>query len=215
MAAPDSEAEKVNHPVFAAIFGAGSRMRIFGQAAERRELVDGLDGRVMEVGCGAGVNFQYYPESVTHVLAIEPESLLRKQALKAAARAPVPVEVIDGLAETLPADDSSFDAVVVSLVLCSVRNPPACLAEFKRVLRPGGELRYYEHVLSRSPLGSAIQRGMDSSGVWPLLAGGCHCSRDTGAAIRTAGFQVIKERHLVQGFLAPIAPQIIGRATPA
>src|SRR5829696_6004473 len=93
-----------------------------GMAHHRRALLAGLTGRVIEVGAGDGLNFRHYPPTVTRVLAVEPEPHLRSLAHKRAAQAPVQVEVVDGLAEQLPAETGNMDAVVVSLVLCSVRD---------------------------------------------------------------------------------------------
>src|ERR1700737_1992313 len=177
--------DKVHHPVFAFIFGLGSRLMIFGEAKERTEMLADLFGRVIEVGCGAGVNFGFYPPDVTEVLAIEPERHLREQALKAAADARVPIAVVDGLAANLPAPDASFHAGVVSWVLCSVSDPAAALGELMRVIKPGGELRFLEHVVAHNRIGAGINRGFDAT-IWPWVAGGCHCARDTGAAIRKA-----------------------------
>jgi SAM-dependent methyltransferase len=181
------------HPVFARLYPRLSRRSDqSGGAEHRRALVGGLRGRVLEVGAGHGLNFAYYPPTVTQVLAVEPEPYLRQLAVTAAAHAPVPIEVREGAAEALPAGDGEFDAAVVSLVLCSVPDQPVALREIARVLRPGGELRFYEHVVSsRRPI-ALMQRLLDAT-IYPHLAGGCHAARDTGAAIRQAGFQVQDE----------------------
>jgi len=121
---------------------------------------------------------------------VEPESYLRELAYKAASTATVEVRVVDGVAQRLPADEASFDAGVASLVLCSVPNQQQALAELRRVIRPGGELRFYEHVISnRSGLARA-QRVAEKTGIWPLVGGGCHPARDTEAAIEAAGFEI-------------------------
>jgi ubiquinone/menaquinone biosynthesis C-methylase UbiE len=203
--------DKVHHPVFAFISGLGSRLMIFDETKERTELLADLFGRVIEVGCGAGVNFGFYPPHVTEVLAIEPERHLREQALKAAAAAGVPNTVVDGVAANLPVPDASFDAGVVSLVLCSVSDPAAALGELMRVIKPGGELRFFEHVVAHNRIGAAIQRGFDAT-IWPWVAGGCHCARDTGAAIREAGFLVESERRFAMKVPLPVIPQVVGIA---
>lgn len=155
----------------------------------RARLVEGLTGRVLELGCGTGVNFARYPPTVTELIAVEPEPYLRGQAERAAASAPVPVRVVAGDADHLPLADQSVDAAVCSLVLCSVPDQESALAELRRVLRPGGRLRFYEHVAARHPVGRALQRGADST-VWPHVFGNCHLARDTEASIRRAEFQI-------------------------
>jgi len=181
----------------------------------RRELLHGLHGRVVEIGSGSGPNFRLYPDTVDEVVAVEPEGYLRAKATDAAARSGRPVHVLDAVADDLPFADATFDAAVVALVLCSVPSQAAALAELKRVLRPGGELRFYEHVIARSPGLARFQRA--TGRVLPRLAGGCHPDRDTGAAIKRAGFEVERERRFVVHRLTetPVAPRILGVARRA
>jgi SAM-dependent methyltransferase len=183
-------------PVYANPKFAQSYLRISAKAEERgvrehrRALLDGLAGVVCEVGAGQGLNFAHYPSTVTRVLAVEPEPTLRRHALDAATRAPVPVEVFDGSADALPLDDATCDAVVTSLVLCTVPDLATALAEVRRVLRPGGELRFYEHVRSAHRL---VAVGEDLvTPIWSRFAGGCHPNRDSVAAITAAWFDVTK-----------------------
>jgi ubiquinone/menaquinone biosynthesis C-methylase UbiE len=145
----------------------------------------------VEVGAGNGLNFAHYPAGVTEVVAVEPEPYLRERAAERAAAAPVTVTVVDGLADALPLQDASVDAVVTSLVLCSVPDQAAALAEARRVLKPGAELRFYEHVISHRPGKAAFQRAFTRT-LWKRMAAGCHLDRDTGRAIADAGF-VIEE----------------------
>jgi ubiquinone/menaquinone biosynthesis C-methylase UbiE len=127
---------------------------------------------------------------VTEVIAVEPEPRFREQAEEAARGVEVPVRVVPGTAEALPLDDESVDAVFASLVLCTVPDQAAALAEARRVIRPGGELRFYEHVhADRQPLRAVLEIA-DRSRIWPTIGGGCHPTRDTLAAIETAGFTV-------------------------
>jgi ubiquinone/menaquinone biosynthesis C-methylase UbiE len=202
------------HPIFARVYPRIAHTAERGGAAEhRRALLDGLTGRVIEVGAGHGLNFPYYTEGVTQVLAVEPEPYLRGLAERAAASASVPVEVADGIAEALPAADGEFDAAIASLVLCSVDDQQAALREILRVLRPDGQLRYYEHVISRSPRMARVQRALDAT-VYPSLTGGCHCARDTGAAITEAGFRVERDERIEfkPSRLVPPIPHILGDA---
>jgi ubiquinone/menaquinone biosynthesis C-methylase UbiE len=175
--------------------------------------VHGLSGRVVEIGAGAGSNFGLYPKTVTEVVAVEPEPYLRAQAERAAQRAPVPVHVMAGTAEHLPFGNASFDAGVASLVLCSVDNPSRALAELFRVIRPGGTLRFYEHVRAQTAGHAAFQRAVDL--VWPHLAGGCHTTRDTPSTIERAGFHIetLKRFDMEPKWLTyPVSPHAAGRA---
>jgi ubiquinone/menaquinone biosynthesis C-methylase UbiE len=208
---PDS----VRHPLFARVYARLSTAEESEQAEHRRELLTGLSGRVVEVGAGHGLNFHHYPDTVTELIAVEPEAYLRDLAIEAAKQAPIPVQVIDGVADPIPAADEEFDAAVACLMLCSVPDQARALAEFRRVLRPEGELRFYEHVLAETAGFARAQRIGDRSGLWPLLAGGCHASRDTAAAIEAAGFEMERCRRFdfragLPQFLA--TPKILGLA---
>jgi ubiquinone/menaquinone biosynthesis C-methylase UbiE len=206
----------VNNPLFARYFARfGGRNEERGNRELRQEMLAGLSGRVLEVGPGNGLNFPHYPPSVAEVVAVEPEPYLRGRAAEAAATAPVPISVADGTADELPAADGSFDAVVVSGLLCSVADVPAALAEFRRVLRPGGELRFYEHVRSRDVWFAGFQQVADL--VWPRMMGGCHPQRETRAAIDQVftieacrGF-----RFPADAVIWPVAPRILGIARKA
>ncbi|MFH8624328.1 class I SAM-dependent methyltransferase [Streptomyces vietnamensis] len=207
---------RVHHPLFArfyARFSASADTR-GGLGALRTELLAGLSGRVVEIGAGNGLNFAHYPAGVTEVVAVEPEAHLRRLAEEAARRAPVPVTVLPGTAEALPGPDGSFDAAVASLVLCTVRDVPAALAEARRVLRPGGELRFFEHGAADTPGLARVQRGLDRT-VWPLLFGGCHTSRAPLPAIEAAGFGLVSYRSFdvpEQGPRLPSSPCVLGTA---
>ncbi|MFE4868059.1 class I SAM-dependent methyltransferase [Streptomyces sp. NPDC056682] len=210
--APDA----VHHPVFArfyARFSVAADDRA-GIAAYRGELLDGLSGRVIEVGAGNGLNFAHYPAAVSEVVAIEPERTLRQLAVRSALRAEVPVDVVPGAAEALPVKSEAFDAAVASLVLCSVRDLPRALSEMRRVLRPGGELRFFEHGRAEGRALAAVQRGVDRT-VWPRLFGGCHTARDPIRAIEAAGFEIVGYRHLrvpASGVWTPPSPCVLGTA---
>lgn len=204
---------QVKNPLFARYFALfGGRNEERGNRELRRELLAGLSGRVLEVGPGAGLNFPYYPSTLGEVVAAEPEPYLRARAETAAAEAPVPIRVMDGTAARLPARDAEFDAVVFSGLLCSVDDVPAALAEFSRVLRPGGEVRFYEHVLSRDPWFASFQHAVDL--VHPRLMGGCHVTRQTLDSIARV-FTIEKCRGFRFPPSAPLAPasvRILGTA---
>lgn len=207
----------VSHPVFARVYERLSvRMDRAGGAEHRRDLVAGLAGRVIEVGAGNGLTFAHYPPQVTEVVAVEPEPRLRAAAITAAATAPVPVRVLDGLADALPTDDGEFDAAVTALVLCTVPDQNAALTEIRRVLRPGGQLRFYEHITAEAPGAMHRAQRLADATLWPRLFGGCHTSRDTLTAITAAGF-TLDELHRFRfphtGPTSPAAPHVRGTAT--
>jgi len=206
--------EKVEHPFFARFYlRMASSRKARGEDEHRRRLLEGLTGRVIEVGSGNGLNFPFYPDTVSEVVAVEPELLLREAATKNATEASVPVNVIDAVSGRLPVDDESFDAGIASLVLCSVPDQERALAEFHRVIRPGGELRFYEHVVAHQPMSARLQRLADAT-FWPRVGGGCHMGRDTGAAIERAGFDVEESKRFsfTPGAPVPPLPHILGVA---
>ncbi len=194
------------HPWFARGWAAAmGRLQPQAMKRERERLLAGLQGTVVEVGVGNGANFAYYPSAVERVIALEPEPYLRGVAQRAAAGAAVSIEVVDSVAERIPLADGEADAVVYSLVLCSVPDQAAALAEAWRVLRPGGELRYYEHIAEpRGTASRSWQELLDRSGLWARMGGGCRVARETGEAILEAGFVVERER--VQRFGPPGTP---------
>jgi ubiquinone/menaquinone biosynthesis C-methylase UbiE len=181
----------ISNPFFVRFYRRNRRSAVKrGENEHRRRALEGLAGRVVELGAGDGANFAFYPETVGEVVAIEPEPRFREQAKDAARQAAVAVRVLPGTAEALPLEGESVDAVVASLVLCTVPDPDQALSEARRVIRPGGELRFYEHVhAERQPLRGILEIA-DRSRIWPTVAGGCHPTRDTLDAIQTAGFAV-------------------------
>ena len=204
-----------DHPLFARYYARVSRLMEREVAAYRRVLLNDLSGRVIEIGAGNGLNFPHYPATVAEVVAVEPEAYLRRIAENTIVRAAVPITVVDGLAEALPAADGSCDAAVASFVLCTAADPERALAEVFRVLRPGGQLRFFEHVQADTPGRRRIQRALDAT-VLPFLLGGCHCGRDTTRTIERAGFVIERLDRLGTtdtGIPFPTAPQVLGTAT--
>ncbi|MGY1681093.1 class I SAM-dependent methyltransferase [Geodermatophilus sp. SYSU D01176] len=202
-------------PVFGRLYARISEgMDAEGLAALRTELLAPLSGSVVEIGCGNGRNFPRYPAAVTRVTAVEPEPYLRDLATRAAAAAPVPVTVVAGTAEALPVPDAGADAAVLCLVLCSLPDRPAALAEITRVLRPGGTLAFLEHGLGPTRRLRAVQRLADAT-VWPLLAGGCHTAVDPVGLVERAGFEVTALRRLRfpdSRLTLPATPHVLGLA---
>ncbi|GAA1393021.1 class I SAM-dependent methyltransferase [Catellatospora coxensis] len=211
----DRQIQDLQHPRFARFYTAVSnRAEAHGGGAHRAWLLAGLTGAVIEVGAGNGLNFVHYPPGVSRVLAVEPDDTLRELALRAARQAPVPVEVIAGQADALPLPDDAFDAAVTSLVLCTVPDPAHALAEISRVLRPGGQLRFYEHVRSEKPALALLQDL--AAPLWARLAGGCRPNHDTAAVIAANGFTITSCQRF--GFsparFVPRFAHIIGTASP-
>jgi ubiquinone/menaquinone biosynthesis C-methylase UbiE len=206
---------EVKHPLFARFY---SRVEVpsfarMGGDDLRRRVLSGLKGTVVEVGAGDGANFAHYPDEVARIVAVEPEAYLRE---KASSHTDERVELRNAVANELPVGDGEADAVVFTFVLCSVDQAGA-LAEARRVLGPGGELRFLEHV--RDPaagMNRRVQRVLDAT-VWPRLFGGCHVSRDTAAAIADAGFAIteIDRFSIPEHARGPSSSAILGRAVPA
>lgn len=184
-----TDLSRYQHPRFARMYeqiSAESERR--GTAEHRDRVLTGLRGRVIEIGAGNGLNFDHYPDAVEEVVAVEPDETLRGMAETAADRANVRVQVVAGHATALPVDDASFDAAVASLVLCSVSDVGGALAEIRRVLKPSGELRFFEHVRSKRLVFGVLQDAITP--LWSRVGGGCHPNRNTAAAVEAAGFRV-------------------------
>lgn len=198
------------HRWFAAIFDLQMRSMERGFMADmRRQVLSDLKGDVLEIGAGTGANFEHYPAGA-RVIALEPDPFMLKRAeakLAALGRTNIAVKLLP--AERLPFDDASFDTVISTLVLCTVDNVPRSLAEIRRVLRPGGELRFVEHVRGTGFVG----RAQDFiKPVWGYFGAGCNPNRRTEDAIRAAGFDVdVTERRKIMRFV----PLIRGTARPA
>jgi protein-L-isoaspartate O-methyltransferase len=202
----------VNNPFFARVWTVMARHEPDSLTRLRRENLAGLSGRVLEVGAGTGTNFELYPDTVTEVVAVEPERRLAVLARQAAAAASVPVTVSTDTVEQF-SEGEPFDAVVCSLVLCSVEEPDQVVRQLHSLLKPGGELRYLEHVASRGAR-ARMQKVADAT-LWPRLAGNCHTHRHTEQTIVGAGFLVSGARRewTVPAWVpVPVAEFAIGRA---
>jgi len=206
---------EVDNPLFARIAAFLASREGDVERDYRRETLAGLRGRVLEIGSGSGPNFPYYPDQVSELVSVEPEPRLRAKAVAAATATGKPIRVVDAVAQRLPFADGSFDAAVAVLVLCSVPDQPAALGELHRVVKPGGELRFYEHVIGTSRRLATVQRAL-APGLAKVF-GGCRADRDTGAAIEAAGFRLESYRRFLvrKPVDAPAAPRILGVARRA
>src|SRR4051794_31492935 len=183
-----------------------------GLAERRRDLLARAEGAALELGAGTGLNLPYYTPNVTELVLTEPGEHMAKRLREHITRAPVPTQVMDAGAEKLPFGDDRFDTVVATLVLCTIPDAPAAMAEAARVLRPGGRFLFVEHVRSEDP---GLARWQDRlHGPWRLFADGCHCNRDTLAALNASPLEVEDVEHGEVPKAAPIIkPLIQGSAT--
>jgi ubiquinone/menaquinone biosynthesis C-methylase UbiE len=160
----------------------------------RAHLLRNLSGAVLEVGTGTGLNLPHYPSTLTRLVLAEPDRHMRRAlATKVTARGMERVELLDASLEDLGVPAESFDAVVGTLVLCSVPRLDEALAEIRRVLRPRGQFVFLEHVAAEDrPRRLRWQRRVEP--IWTWVSGGCHLTRRTADAIVSAGFTIVDIR---------------------
>jgi ubiquinone/menaquinone biosynthesis C-methylase UbiE len=182
-----------------------------GLSERRHELLAAASGRVLELGAGTGLNLPHYPASVEKIVFTEPEEPMAKRLERKLAEDGRPGQVVRAPAESLPFEDSSFDTVVSTLVLCTVNDPQRALAEVARVLRPGGRLLFMEHVRSDDP---QLARWQDRlMGPWRRVGHGCHCNRRTPALIDASPLEVEQiERGAIPKTVPIVRPLVVGRA---
>jgi SAM-dependent methyltransferase len=200
---------------FSAVYDRGFKAtEEAGLSDMRHELLAQARGRVLELGAGTGLNLGHYPEKIEGLTLVEPDPHMTKQLREKLAQSgkAAEISVVEAPGEKLPFPDESFDTVAVTLVLCTVPDQAATLAEIKRVLKPDGQLLFLEHVRSQDPGRARWQDRLERP--WRFLGDGCHCNRETVAAIGAAGFELDE---LDRGEL-PKAPPIVrplnrGRAT--
>lgn len=199
-----------DHPIFTQIYRVLARAEDSGAIGRARTKVSAqLSGRVLVVGLGPAEDLHHLPAQVTEVVAVEPSASMRRAATAAIARAPMPVEVIDAVGEDLPLPDASVDGVLFAYVLCTVDDPQRAIAEAIRVLKPGGTIAVLEHV--KADEGTWMRRAQRVlAPVWPRLAGGCRCDRDTLAHLKAAGLDTSELRSSTMAPVPPVAPGLVG-----
>ena len=184
-------AKQQGHKWFASIYDRMmARAERSFMRSVREEIVGGARGRVLEVGAGTGANFAYYNDHAEEIIATEPDPFMLERAKRRAEEVGRPMELRQASAEELPFEDGSFDTVVSTLVMCSVTDPARALSEVRRVLKPSGELRMFEHVRYEHAFGAFWQDIITP--VWRWFAAGCHPNRDTASLVREAGFEFVR-----------------------
>ena len=196
---------EISHPLFAAVYDPlVPEERLF--APHREYLAAGLTGPVLDLGAGTGASFPHLRGTDLH--AIEPDPHMRRRAARRARELGIDVEIRAHRAEALTYDDDTFDAVLAGIVFCTVDDPELALSEVARVLRPGGEFRFLEHVRDDG-WRARLQRAIDP--IWTKTTGGCHLTRDTAATfVGHDAFDVI-EIERVEAGITPVRPFVRGR----
>jgi ubiquinone/menaquinone biosynthesis C-methylase UbiE len=184
---------------------------IAGMRRRRRTLLDGARGRVVEIGAGTGLNIAHYPDGIAELVLIEPEPAMRRRLAHRLQRHARVARIVDAPAEHLPLADASVDTVVSTLVLCTVNDPERALREIARVLRPGGQLLFIEHVRANSRFLAACQDNLLEP--WRRFACGCRCNLPTVELMRPCGFAVASEDVVWRGMPPIVRPLVVGRAT--
>jgi len=198
--------------VFAAVYDPflwlGERA---GARALRQDILAGARGCTVDLGSGTGLNLPHYPNELDELVLAEPDPAMRSRLEKRLSRSNAPARLIDAPAERLPLDDGSVDTIVSTFVLCTVDDPELALREVRRVLRPGGQLLFIEHVRSESPRLAAWQRRL--AGPWRSFARGCRCDRRTADLIAASGLTLDVVQQGTWRAMPPIVrPLIAGRA---
>ena len=183
-----------------------------GLRDRRREVLAAARGRTIDIGAGTGANLGLFPDGVEGVVMAEPDPHMVKRLRRKVEETGADVELVEAGAERLPFEDGSFDTAIFTLVLCTVPDPAAALAEAARVLAPGGQLLFVEHVRAQGPGAARWQDRLE--GPWRFLADGCHCNRDTVASIEASPLELESVERGELPKSPPITrPMAWGRAT--
>ena len=184
---------------------------IVGMRRRRRKLLAQAHGRVLEIGAGTGLNITHYPDGLDELVLTEPDPGMRRKLVRRLDRRGREAVISGAAAERLPFANASVDTVVATLVLCTVAEPERALREIARVLRPGGQLLFIEHIrASWAPL--AWYQGLLAR-FWYAFAGGCVCNRPTLELMRAGGFTVDAKDAVWSGMPTIVYPLAVGRAT--
>lgn len=181
-----------------------------GMAARRRRLLAGAHGAVLEIGAGTGLNLRHYPANLDQLVLAEPGARMGDRIDLGRAPSGAAARLERAPAEDLPFADASFDTVVSTLVLCTVSDPQQALAEVTRVLRPGGQLLFLEHVRAEPRWRRTLQRR--SVRAWAAFADGCRCDRPTLETIQARMRIESVERGSWRGMPAIVKPLVWGKA---
>jgi ubiquinone/menaquinone biosynthesis C-methylase UbiE len=200
---------------FSAIYDRGLKAsEEAGLHEMRREVLAGATGRTVEIGAGTGLNLGLYPAAIAELTLVEPDPHMLKKLRVKLARSGIEASAVQAPAESLPFADGGVDTVVFTLVLCTVPDPAAALAESARALSPDGRLLFVEHVRSRDPSLARWQDRLEKP--WRFLGDGCHCNRDTVATIEASPFRLKELEHGRLPKAVPIVrPLVCGSATLA
>lgn len=191
----------MNHPLLAKIYDTvlGPTERL-GVRDQRRRLMDGLGGRVVEIGAGTGLNVSLYPSSADEIHAVEPDQHMVDRLVKKAGDSPVPLFLYRGDAHSLPFSDGVFDAAIITFALCTIPDPERALDEAHRVVRSGGTLRFLEHIRSPSARTARLQDRINT--LWGKVSGGCRLNQPTVEILEATHWEVDEVWRASGGFVA-------------